>query len=62
MEKAKAQVREKVGGMIQQLSAIHEEDHEGLEGWMVRWTMKNASRCFKRSMFWRFTVLSLGFA
>lgn len=34
MEKAKAQVREKVGGMIQQLSAIHEEDntHEGGEG------------------------------
>lgn len=31
MEKAKAQVREKVGGMIQQLSAIHEEDHEGGE-------------------------------
>lgn len=32
MEKAKAQVREKVGGMIQQLSAIREEDaHEGGE-------------------------------
>ncbi|CAJ1344285.1 unnamed protein product [Effrenium voratum] len=28
MEKAKAQVRQKVGGMIQQLSAIHEESHE----------------------------------